>query len=318
MPPAGPDEYSDHVDDSVYTNAGVIQALTHAAAVGALVGQDAALLAPWLDAAARLVVVYDAARGYHPESANYTRGTKVKQADTVLLGFPFEFQHDTFSPASRAADLAYYASVTDAGGPAMTWGVFAVGLIELGAGFEAAAASNFNRSFANAQPPFGVWLETPTGGTIGFNTGAGGFLQTAFNGYTGLRVNSSGAFFRPALGEGMGTLGLRGMAYLGNRLNVDYNAATVAVEVVAAAAAAAGGARDELAALGLLPPHPLSLLPREPLAQRSQRARVRLAGGHVQPQLPLALVDAAGAAHALLPGQPLVLPRQAFALVQAQ
>lgn len=163
--PPGPDEYSDHVDDSVYTNAGVIQALTHAAAVGALVGQEPALLAPWLDAAARLTVVYDAAHGYHPESANYSRGTKVKQADTVLLGFPFEFSHTTFSPATRAADLGYYANVTDPGGPAMTWGVFAVGLIELGAGFEAAAAANFNRSFANAQPPFDVWTETPTGGT---------------------------------------------------------------------------------------------------------------------------------------------------------
>ena len=154
-----------------------------------------------------------------------------------------------------------------------------------------------------------------------FLTGAGGYLQTAFNGYTGLRVNSSGAFFSPELGEGMGTLGLRGLAYLGNRLSVAYDASSVTVEVAAAAAAAAageaGGARDELAAAGLLPPHPLSLLPRVPLAQRSQRARVRLGNGHVLPQLPLQLVDAAGAAHALLPGQPLVLPRQPFAIVRA-
>jgi hypothetical protein len=152
--------------------------------------------------------------------------------------------------------------------------------------------------------------------TQSFLTGAGGYLQTAFNGYTGLRVNASGAFFSPVLGEGMGTLGLRGLAYLGNRLSVTYDASSVTVEV--AAAAGAGGARDELAALGLLPPHPLSLLPRVPLAQRSQRARVRLGNGHVQPQLPLQLLDAAGAAHALLPGQPLVLPRQPFAIVRAR
>jgi len=33
------------------------------------------------------------------------------------------------------------------------------------------AASNLNRSFSNIQPPFGVWLETPTGGTPNFITG---------------------------------------------------------------------------------------------------------------------------------------------------
>ena len=77
--------------------------------------------------------------------------------------------------------------------------MFAVGYIELGPQFAAQAASNFNRSFANAQvtwrglaccsmlfvalllypvqPPFDVWTETPTGGTPNFLTGAGGFLQ---------------------------------------------------------------------------------------------------------------------------------------------
>ncbi len=37
------------------------------------------------------------------------------------------------------------------GGPAMTWGMFAVGYIELGDPFTALARANFNRSFANAQ-----------------------------------------------------------------------------------------------------------------------------------------------------------------------
>ena len=34
----GPDEYHDNVNNSVYTNAGVIMALNHAAAVGAMLG----------------------------------------------------------------------------------------------------------------------------------------------------------------------------------------------------------------------------------------------------------------------------------------
>ena len=80
----------------------------------------------------------------------------------------------------------------------MTWGMFAVGLISLGAGFEAAAASNFNRSYANAQPPFLVWTETPTGGTPNFLTGAGGFLQTAYFGYSGLRIGDDNMTIAPS------------------------------------------------------------------------------------------------------------------------
>jgi hypothetical protein len=53
--------------------------------------------------------------------AGYTRGTTIKQADAILLGFPLQFP---FSPpnGSRhnasevfANDLEYYATVTDAG-----------------------------------------------------------------------------------------------------------------------------------------------------------------------------------------------------------
>jgi len=327
----GPDEYQDHVDDNAFTNAGVIMALTHAAAVAQLVGAPPAAYAPWLDAAARVHIVFDAARGFHPESANYTIGRKVKQADTILLGFPFEFVHETFTPATKAADLLYYANVTDPESVAMTWGMFAVGFIELGPSFSNDAARTFNRSFANAQPPFDVWTETPTGGTPNFLTGAGGFLQTAFCGYSGLRVNASGAFFTPALGEGMTTLGLRGLALLGNRLDVDYDGAAVRVALQAPAGA------DELAAAGEparadyargaadAPRAPwraavdarLSLAPRAPLAARAQRGRVLLADGRAVAPRALSLVDAAGRAHALAHGAPVELPLQAFRVVRA-
>ena len=147
----GPDEYADHVTDSVYTNAGVMQTLSHAAAIGALLGVSPARLEPWMNASSRIKIIFDEVLGYHPEFAGYVWPRKVKQADTVMCGFPFEVKHATFTPQTKAADLAAYAAVTDAGGPAMTWGVFAVGYIELGKGFESKAASNFNRSFANAQ-----------------------------------------------------------------------------------------------------------------------------------------------------------------------
>ena len=150
-----PDEYADHANNSAYTNAGAIYTLQYAAAVASLLGEPPASYAPWLDAAARIIVPYDAANGYTPEYDGYKRGQQIKQADVILLGFPFDFPR--VSDATRAAEhvphtkpgsahrpstsdphanpthsLDYYATVTDPGSVAMTWGMFSVGYIELG------------------------------------------------------------------------------------------------------------------------------------------------------------------------------------------
>ena len=46
--------------------------------------------------------------------------------------------------------------------------------------------------FLYFQQPFKIWTETATGGgTMGFITGAGGFLQSVINGYGGLRLSGS-------------------------------------------------------------------------------------------------------------------------------
>ena len=116
-----PDEYADHVNNSAYTNAGAILSLQYAAAVGELLGKPPAALAAWRDAASRIVVPFNATSGVHPEYDGYKLGTQIKQADVILLGFPFEFSSSpTFTPATRAADLNYYATVTDPGSVAMS------------------------------------------------------------------------------------------------------------------------------------------------------------------------------------------------------
>jgi hypothetical protein len=187
--------------------------------------------------------------------------------------------------------------------------MFAVGYIELGKGFEAVAARDFNRSFANAQEPFLVWTETPTGGTPNFLTGAGGWLQTAFFGYSGLRIGDTNLTLSPSAPELTGAIGLRGVAYFGCRLDlaVDFSAGSLTVTVQAAPSAA------EVDAAGVPPSaDPLALAPRLPLSHRSQRGQVVLgAGRRVVAARALELVDAAGAVHALAPGVPVSLPLQA-------
>ena len=330
-----PDEYADHANNSAYTNAVAILSLQSAAKVSTLLGKDASQRAQWLNAASRVIIPFNASGGWTPEYAGYAVGTKIKQADVILLGFPIEAPY--INASVRANNLAYYATVTDAGGPAMTWGMFSVGYIELGSGFEALAASNFNRSFANAQPPFDVWTETPNGGTPNFLTGAGGFLQTAFNGYTGLRINDTHMTLLPTLPEATSTIALRGIAYRGARLNVRYDATSLTVEVQAtpstvptfdaahvrvyadACAAASRACRLPSPAMTEEDLVRLAMSPiMQPLAVRSQAGRVVLGGGvHVVMAQTLRVIDASGVSHVLSPGEPLTLSRQAISITSA-
>lgn len=156
-----PDEYATG-DDSVYTNFVAKRNLIFAAEAAAAVGETAD--PQWANVSSNLVILFDAAQGIHTEYKGY-HGQTIKQADVVLLGFPLMMN---MSRQTRQADLEYYATRTDPGGPAMTWGMHAVGYLELDE--PGKVAVNFNRSFANAQPPFLVWTETPTGGTTNFLT----------------------------------------------------------------------------------------------------------------------------------------------------
>jgi trehalose/maltose hydrolase-like predicted phosphorylase len=143
-----PDEYADNVTDSVYTNVVAKKALNAAVRAAAILNKVPN--PDWMSTADALPVLYDEATNTHPEYAGYT-GEKTKQADVILLPFPLGY-HDATHPSSQRADLDYYASRTDPGGPAMTWGMFCVGYLECGD--TASANTYFNRSFANAQEPF--------------------------------------------------------------------------------------------------------------------------------------------------------------------
>ncbi|RYG51818.1 hypothetical protein EON67_02580 [archaeon] len=166
------DEYHDHVNDSIYTNVGAYYTLTYAVEAAKLLGEPASHYAGWLNASQRIVLLYNASvpgleGGMHPEYAGYYNAT-IKQADVILLGYPLNTPLANNTPQTRLNDLEWYSRVSDPNGPAMTWGMFAAGYATLGE-LDMAAAF-FNRSFANAQAPFDVWTETPTGGCANFLT----------------------------------------------------------------------------------------------------------------------------------------------------
>lgn len=320
-----PDEYVDHVNNSAFTNAGVYRSLQYAAAVAELLGMSPASYEPWLDSASRVVIPFNSSGGgWHPEYDTYQLGQKIKQADAILLGFPLSWP---MTDTTRANDLRLYANVTDENGPAMTWGMFSIGYVELGAGYEALAASNFNRSFANAHLPYYVWTETPSGGCSNFMTGAGGFLQTALFGYTGMRVNDTGIKLNsPSLPEATSIVRVRGVSYLGARIDIEYNSSVLTVVRQAPAGAepplpitqyapVCGG--DDACARHLERARNQSLemgpgTAAEGRAARTQIGRVALRGGSwiVNADTALVLVDAKGDILDLAPGISVALPRQ--------
>ncbi|CAM9360841.1 unnamed protein product, partial [Ectocarpus fasciculatus] len=215
-----PDEYVDHVNDSVYTNYVASQALRFAVLAGTALQDISAVDAKtYSDLADAIVILFNETLGIHPEYDGYS-GDVVKQADVVLLHYPLgmDMPLDVLK-----ADLDYYSNLTDPGGPAMTWGMHSIGyrdLIDLDL-----AANYFNLSFAdNVNAPFNVWSEGVDGANAAnFITGAGGFLQTVLSGYAGVRITSPGdVSFSPLCIDGSSGMAIRGFSYLGATVDLSY------------------------------------------------------------------------------------------------
>ncbi|XP_037308492.2 protein-glucosylgalactosylhydroxylysine glucosidase [Pungitius pungitius] len=208
-----PDEYYYNVDNSVYTNTVAKFSLQFAVDLADLLQHPAPK--EWQEVAHNLKIPFDEEAQYHPEFDGYVKGHPVKQADTVMLGYPLGLP---MTPEIRRNDLEAYEPVTDPNGPAMTWGMFAIGWLELG---EAAKAQHLlDKCYKNIQGPFQVWSESSDGsGAVNFLTGMGGFLQAVLFGYTGFRVQKECLAFSPLLPEDISELCIRGVNYLGSQMD---------------------------------------------------------------------------------------------------
>ncbi|XP_061577620.1 protein-glucosylgalactosylhydroxylysine glucosidase [Cololabis saira] len=208
-----PDEYYSNVNNSVYTNAVAKLGLQFALELADLLQHPAPK--EWQEVAKQFKIPFDQEFQYHPEFDGYSKGSPVKQADTVMLAYPLGLP---MTPQVRKNDLEAYEPVTDPNGPAMTWGMFAIGWLELG---EAERAQRLlEKCFKNIQGPFQVWSESSDGsGAVNFLTGMGGFLQAVLFGYTGFRVQKECLAFSPIIPDNITELCIRGMNYLGSQMD---------------------------------------------------------------------------------------------------
>ncbi|MFJ7998127.1 discoidin domain-containing protein [Streptomyces sp. NPDC096310] len=215
---AGPDEYSNGVTDGVFTNAGAATALRRATEAAALVGEEPP--AAWTRIADRIRIPYDAEREIYLQYAGYD-GSRIKQADTVLLTYPLEWP---MPPGAAAATLDHYAERTDPDGPAMTDSVHAIDAAAVGEP-GCATYTYLQRAIRPfVRGPFALFSEArgdkagaddPLSGSPAqdFLTGKGGFLQVFTHGLTGLRPRTDGVrldpMLPPQLARGVTVRGLR-------------------------------------------------------------------------------------------------------------
>lgn len=218
----GPDEFTAGVNDESSTNAGAIMALRDAVMAARALGRRPN---PQWSRVADNIAIMVSPDGSHPEYRGYA-GQTVKQADTVLMTYPFRYVTD---PEVAAKDLDRYMAVTGPGGPAMT------------ASVESIIAARIRRQgcldytlMLNSYLPFirgsyDQFLETqyltPSAGqgppAFNFATGAGGFLQIFPFGFAGLDWSTSSLQLAPTLPPQLKSgITLTGVRYQGRSMTI--------------------------------------------------------------------------------------------------
>jgi alpha,alpha-trehalose phosphorylase len=239
----GPDEYSAIVDNNLYTNLMAQRNLRAAADaverhpdLAASHGVNDEEAASWRDAAAAVIVPYDATLGVHPQSDGFTghqvwdfAGTRadqyplllhfpyfdiyrkqvVKQADLVLA---LHVRGDSFTPEEKERDFAYYEALTvrDSSLSACTQAVMAAEVGHLSLAYD---------YFGEAALMDLMDLEHNVRDGVHMASLAGAWLA-AVAGFGGMRDHDGELSFGPRLPDVLKRLAFR-MRYRGRLLAVD-------------------------------------------------------------------------------------------------
>jgi trehalose/maltose hydrolase-like predicted phosphorylase len=236
---AGPDEYSNGVNDGVYTNAVAATTLRDATEAARVLGEAAP--AQWTTIADRLRIPFDQQRQIFLQYDGY-QGTLIKQADTVLLLYPVEWP---MSAEVAARTLDFYADRTDPDGPAMTDSVHAVDAAQIGEPGCATHTYLMRAIKPFVRDPFAQFAEArgskpgaqdPLAGAPAFNflTGEGGFTQVFTNGLTGLRWRADRVHLDPMLPPQLGRgVVLKGLHWQGRTFDVSVGPDNTTVSATA-------------------------------------------------------------------------------------
>ena len=110
-------------------------------------------------------------------------------------------------------------------GPAMSYSMTAINYLDVND--ETGANEMLTKSFQLfIREPFNVWSEViqSEDGATNFMTGAGGFLQTIFNGFFGIRIHLNQLEIKnPNLPLNLSNLRIRGFSYLNSKFQINLD-----------------------------------------------------------------------------------------------
>ncbi|MEA2213874.1 MAG: hypothetical protein QOF83_3822 [Solirubrobacteraceae bacterium] len=284
-----PDEYHTGVTNSAYTNAAAATALNDAIKAAKVVGSTAPPTWSTVAAGVTKTMPFDSTLNIYDEYDGYS-GQQIKQADTVMLTYPLDFQ----TPSGVGLnDLNYYAPRTDLQGPAMTDAIHSIDASTL----NAPGCSAYTYMLRSYEPflraPYDQFAETRTGPNTGFNflTGVGGFLQVFEYGFSGMRFTPSAVRLDPSLPPQLPGLTLRNLHWHGSTFTVAIGPQNTAVTLAAGPALplqTPSGPRTATAG------HPVTVATRRPDQQATNdlaRCQPATASSWVPGNEPVAAVD---------------------------
>ncbi|GAA6018450.1 hypothetical protein JCM10207_000898 [Rhodosporidiobolus poonsookiae] len=225
-----PDEYSNHQNNSAMINGALAVTLQQATQLAALVNET--VPSNWTDIIANITILVSPDAPILLEYDGYNSTTLVKQADVVMLTYPFE--SPKLTDTQSLANLDWYSLRNAPDGPAMTWGVFSVIASQLSPmgcasySYFLQAAQPYSRGpyYQLSEQVNDVWIEN--GGTnpaFTFLTGSGGYLQSLTHGFTGYRYRLDRLYFDPSLPPQLTNYTIKGLKWHGS--SFDINVATV-------------------------------------------------------------------------------------------
>ncbi len=161
-------------------------------------------------------------------------GTKIHpsigQGDTVLLGFPLQFNasHRIWAGRKdevRLNDISYYGPRVSPTGSYMTAGHYVIAWLEQPHRDLANASHWFARGYEKNYAPWRIWSEHDEndGGAVNFITAGGMFLQSLVFGYGGLRFNDDGISMDPVLPPSVTAMKLRGLTHAEAKFDVEVD-----------------------------------------------------------------------------------------------
>ena len=154
------------------------------------------------------------------DNGSKTLHTSIGQTDTVLLGFPLQFNesHRVWGGNKdqvRLNDLLYYGAHVSPTGSYMTAGHYVIAWLERPHRDLANASRWFAKGRAKNYAPWRIWSEHDSndGGAVNFITAGGMFLQSLLFGYGGARFDDKGMKLDPLLPPRVTAMKLRGLDY---------------------------------------------------------------------------------------------------------